>query len=78
MGALGLQRLWEEVGWPEGGVVARGLGRPGPLRIAIEAMDKDDIYLGTWVAVDRCDVEAGDLFIDSPLNGPKSENKALT
>lgn len=67
MRVLCLQRLGKEVGWPESAVPIRALGRPGPLWVAIETVDQDDIYLGAWVAVDSCDVEPGDLPVDGPL-----------
>lgn len=70
------QRLGEEVNWPESTVAIRTLGRPGPLGIAIETMNQDDIYPGTWVGVNSCDVETGDLPIDGSLNVVKSEKKA--
>lgn len=70
------QRLGEEVDWPESTVPIRALGRPGPLGIAVETMDQDDIYPGTRVGVNGCDVETGDLPIDGPLNVVKSESKA--
>lgn len=67
MRVLRLQRLGEEVNWPESTVPIRALCRPGPLGITIETMNQDDIYLGTWVGVDSCDVETGYLPIDGPL-----------
>lgn len=73
MCVLCLQRLGKEVDWPESTVPIRALGRPCSLWVAVETVDQDDIYLGTWVGVNSCDVESGDLPVDCPLNGVKSE-----
>lgn len=73
MCVLCLQRLGKEVDRPESAVPIRALGRPGPLWVTVETVDQDDIYLGTWVGVDGCDVESGDVPVDCPLNGFKSE-----
>jgi hypothetical protein len=76
MRVLRLKRLGEEVDWPESTVVIRAPCRPGPLGIAVETMDQDDIYPGIWVGVNSCDVETGDLPIDGPLDVVKSEREA--
>lgn len=68
MRVLGLQGLGEEVYRPESTVSIRTLGRPSPLRVAVETMNQDDIYPGTWVGVNGSDVETGDLPVDGPLN----------
>lgn len=78
MRVLCLQRLGKQVDWPESAVPIRALRRPGPLWVAVQAVDQDDIDLGTRVGVDSCDVEPGDLPVDGSLNGIKSEMKAQT
>lgn len=76
MRVLRLQRLGKEVDWPEGAVPIRALGRPGPLWVAVETVDQDNICLGAWVAVDSCDVEPGDLPVDGPLERHEVRDKS--
>lgn len=48
VGLDALEGLGQEIGRPEGAVA----GGPCLFRVAVEAVDEDDVYLGVWVGVD--------------------------